>query len=172
MSAEENKALVRYFFEARTKADLNALEEMIAPDFVSHGMLPGQQPGREGLKRAIAESSAAFSNRRRFIEEQVAEGDKVVTRYSVHLTHDRGEYMGVAPTGREEEFKAIAIHRIEGGKIAEEWGVGTSGAELMGQRLEQERISRRRYARANESSMSYRWLEASSKPHSLRRCLS
>jgi serine phosphatase RsbU (regulator of sigma subunit)/predicted ester cyclase len=145
MSAEEkNKALVRRFFEARTKADLNAIEEMMTPDFVSHGMLPGQQPGREGLKRAIAEASAAFSNRRRFIEEQVAEGDLVVTRYSVHLTHDRGEYMGVAPTGREVEFKAIAIHRIEGGKIAEEWGAGTSGAELMGQRLEQERIERER----------------------------
>jgi serine phosphatase RsbU (regulator of sigma subunit) len=52
--------------------------------------------------------------------------------------------MGVAPTGREVEFKAIAIHRIEGGKIAEEWGAGTSGAELMGQRLEQERIERER----------------------------
>ena len=128
MSAEEkNKALVRRFFEARTEANLNAIEEMMAPDFVSHGMLPGQQPGREGLKRAIAETSGAFSNRRRFIEEQVAEGDKVVSRYSVHVTHDRGEYMGVAPTGREEEFKAIAIHRIEGGKIAEEWGLGTTG---------------------------------------------
>ncbi len=145
MSAEEtNKALVRRFFEARLKADLNAIEEMLAPGFVSHGFLPGQQPGREGFKRAIAESHAAFSNRRRFIEEQVAEGDLVVTRYSVHLTHDRGEYMGVAPTGREVEFKAIVIHRIEGGKIAEEWGTATSGAELMGQRLEQERIERER----------------------------
>src|SRR5215210_6840824 len=93
MSAEENKDLVRRFFEARTKADLSAIEEMMAPDFISHGMLPGQQPGREGLKRAIGEVSGAFSNRRRFIEDQVAEGEKVVTRYSVHLTHDRGEYM-------------------------------------------------------------------------------
>jgi serine phosphatase RsbU (regulator of sigma subunit)/predicted ester cyclase len=117
---------------------------LMAPDFVSHGLLPGQQPGREGLKRAIAETSAVFSNRRRFIEEQLAEGDKVVTRYSVRATHDRGEYMGVAPTGREEEFKAIAIHRIEGGKIAEEWGATTTGSELMGQRLEQERIERER----------------------------
>jgi len=52
--------------------------------------------------------------------------------------------MGVAPTGREVQFKVIAIHRIEGGKIAEEWGAATAGAELMGQRLEQERIERER----------------------------
>src|SRR5215210_2818847 len=144
MSAEENKDLVRRFFEARIKADLNALEEMMAPDFISHGMFPGQQPGHEGFKRAIVEVSAAFSDRRFVIEDQLVAGDKVVSRYSVHVTQDRGEYMGVAPTGREVEFKVIAIHRIEGGKIAEEWGAGTSGAELMGQRLEQERIERER----------------------------
>jgi serine phosphatase RsbU (regulator of sigma subunit) len=130
--------------EARAKADLNAIEEMMAPDFISHGLLPGQQPGREGLKRTIAEISATFSNRRRFIEDQVAEGDKVVTRYTLRATHDRKEIMGVAPTGREVTFKAIVIHRISGGKIAEEWGAGTSISELMGQRLEQERIERER----------------------------
>jgi hypothetical protein len=53
--AEENKALVRRFMEARAKADLNAIEEMMAPDFISHGLHPGQQPGRECLKRTIAE---------------------------------------------------------------------------------------------------------------------
>jgi ketosteroid isomerase-like protein len=67
--AEENKALVRHIMEARAKADLDAIEEMMAPDFISHGLLPGQQPGREGLKRTIAEIAAAFSNRRRFIED-------------------------------------------------------------------------------------------------------
>ncbi len=142
ISAEENKALVRRFMEARAKADLNAIEEMMAPDFISHGLLPGQQPGREGLKRTIAEIAATFSNRRRFIEDQVAEGDKVVTRYTLLATHDRKEIMGVAPTGREVTYKAIVIHRISGGKIAEEWGLTTSESELMGQRLEQERIER------------------------------
>ena len=140
--AEENKALVRRFMEARAKADLNAIEEMMAPNFISHGLLPGQQPGREGLKRWIAEIAATFSNRRRFIEDQVAEGDKVVTRYTLRATHDRRELMGVAPTGREVSYKAIVIHRISGGKIAEEWGLTTSESELMGQRLEQERIER------------------------------
>ena len=140
--AEENKALVRRFMEARAKADLNAIEEMMAPNFISHDFIPGQQPGREGLKRTIAEIAATFSNRRRFIEDQVAEGDKVVTRYTLRATHDRRELMGVAPTGREVSYKAIVIHRISGGKIAEEWGLTTSESELMGQRLEQERIER------------------------------
>ena len=140
--AEENKALVRRFMEARAKADLNAIEEMMAPNFISHGFIRGQQPGREGLKRWIAEIAATFSNRRRFIEDQVAEGEKVVTRYTLRATHDRRELMGVAPTGREVSYKAIVIHRISGGKIAEEWGLTTSESELMGQRLEQERIER------------------------------
>jgi serine phosphatase RsbU (regulator of sigma subunit)/predicted ester cyclase len=142
--AERNKALARRFMEARAKADLNAIEEMMAPNFISHGLLPGQQPGREGLKRSIAEIAATFSNRRRFIEDQVAEGDKVVTRYTLRATHDRKEIMGVAPTGREVTYKAIVIHRISGGKIAEEWGAGTSISELMGQRLEQEERERER----------------------------
>ena len=140
--AEQNKALVRRFMEARAKADLNAIEEMMAPNFISHDFFPSQQPGREGLKRRIAEIAATFSNRRRFIEDQVAEGDKVVTRYTLRATHDRRELMGVAPTGREVSYKAIVIHRISGGKIAEEWGLTTSESELMGQRLEQERIER------------------------------
>jgi serine phosphatase RsbU (regulator of sigma subunit)/predicted ester cyclase len=139
---EKNKALARRFMEARAKADLNAIEEMMTPDFISHGLLPGQQPGREGLKRSIAEIAATFSNRRRFIEDQVAEGDKVVTRYTLRATHDRKEIMGVAPTGREVSYKAIVIHRISGGKIAEEWGAGTSISELLGQRLEQEERER------------------------------
>jgi serine phosphatase RsbU (regulator of sigma subunit)/ketosteroid isomerase-like protein len=140
--AEENKTLVRRFMEARAKADLNAIEEMMAPNFISHDFFPSQQPGREGLKRRIAAIAATFSNRRRFIEDQVAEGDKVVTRYTLRATHDRRELMGVAPTGREVSYKAIVIHRISGGKIAEEWGLTTSESELMGQRLEQERIER------------------------------
>jgi predicted ester cyclase len=134
VSAEQNKALVRCFFEAHEgEADLDALDKMLAPDFVSHTKtVPGQQPGREGYKQAIAELSATFSNTRHFIEEQVAEGEKVVTRLIVPATHDRREFLGVAPTGREVAYKAIAIHRIVGGKIAEEWGLGTTSLKLRG----------------------------------------
>ena len=145
MSAEQNKALVRRFFEARVKTDLEALDKMLAPDFVSHTkLLPGLQPDREGYKRTIAEFSATFSNRRFLVEEQVAEADRVVTRFTVHVTHDRKEVLGVAPTGREATYKTIFIHRISGGKIAEERSLGTWVPKLMGQRLEQEERERER----------------------------
>ncbi len=145
MSAEQNKALVRRFLEARVETDLDAVDEILAPDFVCHfKLVPGQQPGREGLKQALAELNAAMSNRRLIVEGQVAEGEEVWTRFTVRSTHDRGELMGVAPTGRELSSRSIEIHRIEEGKIVEVWGVGTAGLKLRGQRLEQERIKRER----------------------------
>jgi ketosteroid isomerase-like protein len=89
MSAEQNKALVRRFFEAHEgKADLNALDKMLAPDFVSHvRRIPGQQPDREGYKWAIAEYSAAFSDRRFLVQQQVAEGDTVGSYPAQHVRH-------------------------------------------------------------------------------------
>jgi serine phosphatase RsbU (regulator of sigma subunit)/predicted ester cyclase len=142
MSVEENKALVRRFLEARTKADLDAMEEMMAPDFVSRPRLPGQPADRESYKRQVAEYVGAFSGVHLIIEEQVAERDTVVSRISGHGTHDRRELLGAAPTGREVTSIAILIHRVSGDKITEEWGAGTGISELMGQRLEQERIER------------------------------
>jgi serine phosphatase RsbU (regulator of sigma subunit)/predicted ester cyclase len=146
MSAEENMALARRFMEARVvKRDLDAVDEMLAPDFVNQNkLLPGQEPGREDYLRGIAAFHAALSPGRLIIEDQVAGGDKVVTRFVVHSTHDRGELMGVAPTGRVLTNRAIVIHRIVAGKIAEEWGMGTIGATLRKQRLEQEIRERER----------------------------
>src|SRR3712207_1844388 len=146
MSAEENMTLARRFMEARVKGDLDALDEMMTPDYVSHAkLLPDQQPDREGEKWVAAQFAAAFSNRRLLVEDQVAGDDKVVTRFIVHTTHDRGELMGVAPSGRELTNRAIVIHRVVEGKIAEEWGLGTLGSKLRGQRLEHERIERERF---------------------------
>jgi len=144
MSAEENKALVRRFMETRARADLNAIEGMLAPGFISHGPRPGYQPDREGYMRQVAEFVTAFSDVRFVIEDQVAQDDKVVSRISGRGTYDRKEIMSVAPTGREVSSMAIFIHRISGGKIAEEWGTGTGGSNIMGLRLEQERIARER----------------------------
>src|SRR5215213_142187 len=83
-----------------------------------------------------------FSKRRFTVEEQLAEAEKVVTRFSVHATHDRKAFLGVAPTGRETTYKTIFIHRIEGGKIVEERSLGTVVPRIMGQRLEQEERER------------------------------
>ena len=129
-SSEENMALARRFLEARGKADLDAMEQMMAPDFVDHTLAPGQQLDRESYKRSVAEYVSAFSNIHILIEDQVAGGEKVVTRFVGRSTHDRGELMGVAPTGMELTNRVIVIHRIVEGKIAEEWGVGTSIQEL------------------------------------------
>jgi serine phosphatase RsbU (regulator of sigma subunit)/ketosteroid isomerase-like protein len=141
---EKNKASVRRFLEAQAKGNLNVIDEVLTPHFVDHDRLPGQAPDREGYKRAIAEYHAAFSNVRFLVEDQVAEGEKVVTRFIVRATHDLGELMGVAPTGTEVTYKAMTIHRIVGGKIVEEWAEGSNISAVMEQRLEQERIERER----------------------------
>jgi serine phosphatase RsbU (regulator of sigma subunit)/predicted ester cyclase len=141
---EENKALVRRFFEAQGKGDLDALEELLAPDFVDHSLLPDQDPGREGYIRAAAEDHAAHSDIRYIIEEQIAEGDKVMSRFIIRRIHDRGEFLGVAPTGMERKTTAIVIHRISGSKIVEERSESTGVLEATRRRLEQERIERER----------------------------
>jgi serine phosphatase RsbU (regulator of sigma subunit)/predicted ester cyclase len=146
MSAEENMALARRFMEARVKGDLEAVDEMMAPDFVSRtSLLSVQEPDREGVKWVTAQLAAAVSNASVHFEDQVAQGDKVVTRFSAHASHDRGELMGVAPSGREITFMPIFIHRIEGGKIAEEWAASRGLSEILRtQRLEQEISERER----------------------------
>jgi serine phosphatase RsbU (regulator of sigma subunit)/predicted ester cyclase len=144
VSVEENMALARRFFEARVKTDLDALDKMLAPDFVSHTAAPGQQLDRESYMRHAAESVSAFSDVRFVMEDQVAAGDKVVSRIIGRGTHVRSELLGTTPTGTEIASIAIFIHRISEGKISEEWGAGTGRSELLGQRLEQEIRERER----------------------------
>jgi serine phosphatase RsbU (regulator of sigma subunit)/predicted ester cyclase len=144
MSVEENKALVRRFLEAHAKGDAAVVGELLAPDFVNHNLIPGQQAGREGYLRAFIGYHAAYSHTRYVIEKQIAEGDEVVTSFSASATHDRGEYMGLAPTGNEFKALLVFIHRIVGGKITDEWSQGSGLAELMEQRLEQEMRERER----------------------------
>jgi serine phosphatase RsbU (regulator of sigma subunit)/predicted ester cyclase len=146
MSSEEefNKALVRRFLEAHAKGDLNTMEEMLAPDFVDHNLLPGQRPGREGYLRAHTEYHAAYSDTRYVIDKQLAEGDEVVTTFAASAIHDRGEWMGLVPTGKEFKALLILIHRIVGGKITDEWTQGSGLAEHTQQRLDQEMRERER----------------------------
>src|SRR5829696_3733732 len=144
MSAQRNKALVRRFLEAHAKGDLDTLDEMLAPDFVDHNLLPGQRPGREGYLRGLTEYHGAYSHTRYVIDTQLAEGEEVVTTFAVSSTHDRGEWMGLVPTGKQFEALLVLIHRIVGGKIADEWSQGSGLAELTQQRLEQEMRERER----------------------------
>lgn len=119
--SEQNKALIRYWIEEIKKGNLDVTDEVLAPDFVDHSLLPGQKPDREGYKRGLSEDHAAFSNLDITIEDQIAEGDKVVTRLTWRGTHNRGKFMGKASTGRKVEATAIFVHRIAGDKVKEEW---------------------------------------------------
>jgi serine phosphatase RsbU (regulator of sigma subunit) len=147
-SAEENKALVRRLYEVQTMGDLDALRELLAPDFVDHGITPGEEDsGPEGYIRWTDAIHYAYSDVRYIIEDQMAaEGDRVVSHVRIRRTHDRGEFAGFAPTGKEYVVEGIVIHRIEGGKIAEEWSEGgyVTPAELAQARLEQEIRERER----------------------------
>jgi predicted ester cyclase len=123
--SEENKALVRRLIKEVEKGTPDTIEEVIdevlAPDFVDHDLRPDQEPDRESYKRDLSEDRAALSNLDITIEDQIAEGDKVVTRLTWRGTHDRGKVMGRAPTGKKIEVTAIFIHRIVEGKVKEEW---------------------------------------------------
>src|SRR5215203_2314889 len=75
---EQHKGLVRRFYEARTKGDLDTLRELLAPGILDHNPRPGQEPGREGLLRAVAEDHAAYSDLQYVVVEQMAaEGERV-----------------------------------------------------------------------------------------------
>src|SRR5215208_7380748 len=91
VSAEENLALVRRFFEAQGEGDLDALDQILAENFVDRSLLPSEDPDREGYKRSVAEDHAAFSELRYIIEDQVATDDKVVSRLTIRRVHDRGD---------------------------------------------------------------------------------
>ena len=144
LEEEKNKALVRRFWEAVARGDIDAIDELLAADFVDHSTLAGQEPGREGYKQQVAEQHAALSDVRSTIEDQVAKGDKVVTRVTWRSIHDRGEYFGLMPRDKEVVVTAMAMHRIEGGKIAEEWSEDNGSAEVAEAHLEQEIRDRER----------------------------
>jgi predicted ester cyclase len=101
MSAEQNMALARRFLKAFANADLDTLDELLAPEFINHSLLPGQDPGREGYILSAAEQHAGFSDIRYIIEYQATDGDMVITRLTIRAVHDRGSVFGVGPTGRE-----------------------------------------------------------------------
>ena len=119
--SEENKAVSRRFFEIFAEGDLDALDEVMAPDAVDHDPYnPHANEGLEGAKKTIAMYREAFPDVSFEVEDQVAEGDKVATRWVGTGTHE-GTLMGVEPTGKRSSTAGIAIDRIENGKIVESW---------------------------------------------------
>ena len=121
MSAEENKAIARRGYQAINQKNLDALDEVVAPDMTEHDPAPGQAPGLEGVKQYFSSLHAAFPDVQMDVEEMIAEADKVVARVSVSGTQ-RGEFMGIAPTGNRVAITGIDILRVADGKIVEHWG--------------------------------------------------
>jgi steroid delta-isomerase-like uncharacterized protein len=120
MSAEENKALARRAWEIVSQDDLDRIEEVYAPDLVWHE--PDQEVrGIEEGKQYVSEALTAFPDAQVSVEDVIAEGDKVVTRYTIRATHQGVTEEYGPPTGKRVELKGITIHRIEGGKIVDEW---------------------------------------------------
>src|ERR1043166_10230122 len=121
MSPEENKALVRRFYAEIDKGNLDAMDELVAEDYLDHNPppFPGLKPGREGLKQAFKIFWEATPGYRR-IEDQIAEGDKGVTRLTSFGKHE-GDLPGAPRTGNDMEMTSITIHRIANGKLVEKW---------------------------------------------------
>jgi steroid delta-isomerase-like uncharacterized protein len=122
MSAEENKALARRFADdIMNPGNVDAVDEIYAPNYVSHDpTMPEDVRGVEGAKEFYNMYISAFPDTEITIEDQVSEGDKVVTRWTARGTH-QGELMGVPPSGNRVEVAGVTISRIEGGKIVEDW---------------------------------------------------
>jgi steroid delta-isomerase-like uncharacterized protein len=117
MTLEENKAIVRRLYEAFNKQDLAQLDKLIASGYVDH---PRQFRGLKSYKQHLTMFYKSFPDSNETLEDIIAEGDKVCTRLKGTATH-KGEYRGLAPTGKKITWEAVSIWRIVDGKITEMW---------------------------------------------------
>ena len=125
MSTESNKAVARRFLEeVFGQGKLAVADEIVALDHVDRGpgTLPGLPHGPEGSKMLVMVYRNAIPDIHFTIDEQIAEGDKVVTRWTGHGTH-KGELAGIPATGKSATVTGIGVDRIVNGKIVESWGL-------------------------------------------------
>lgn len=118
-----NRALIARYFAIWNDPGLTRLDELaeiVTPEFVDHAAGPDEQAGLAGLRETFVRWRAAFPDVVATIEDQIAEGDRVVTRWTLRGTH-AGVYDGIPPSGRAVVLSAVSIDRVAGGKITEEW---------------------------------------------------
>jgi steroid delta-isomerase-like uncharacterized protein len=122
MSADDNKALVRRFYEdAWNKHNPAVVDEIYAADFVDRSPdIPGIPHTRDGLKQFLVMYLRAYPDANIRIEDQLAEGDRVVTRWTGRGTQT-GELMGMPPGGKSVAVAGVQIDRFAGGRIVESW---------------------------------------------------
>ena len=123
MTAEHNKDLVRRFVKA-TQSDHNlaAVDEYLSPDFVDHSVPPGLPPTREGVKLQFGMFLAALPDLTAIVHDQVADGEKVVTRKTLRGTH-QGNLLGIPPSGKTVDIEVIDILRVRDGRITDHWNL-------------------------------------------------
>jgi predicted ester cyclase len=121
MSVEHNKALIcRLYDEALNKGNLAVVDEIVAPNYVRHGLAPGVPPGPESTKLVFAAMRTAFPDLHTTVEPMVGEADKVAAQLTHTGTH-KGEFRGIAPTGKQVTVTTIGIYRFAGNKLEESW---------------------------------------------------
>ena len=120
MTTTANKALVtRYYDEVLNQRNLAALDDLLAPDFASW-LSDGTRLGRAEYRDAVLASHEAFPDLVVEVLDQLAEGDKVATRWRAAGTH-RGPFAGIPATGRPVTITAMHLHRVADGKLTEHW---------------------------------------------------
>jgi steroid delta-isomerase-like uncharacterized protein len=120
--SEENKAIVRNAMEqVWHHGNLDAVDEYYAEELVNHTAPANLPPGRDGFKMLVSTTASAIGDPRLIIEDQVAEEDKVATRWSLKGQHI-GDLAGIPATGKQITLRGIVVARLTGGRIAEIWG--------------------------------------------------
>jgi steroid delta-isomerase-like uncharacterized protein len=120
--SEQNKATARRMFEEiLSQGNLDAVEEVFAADYHDHDHANEVDTrGQDGVAQEIAGYRSAFPDLQVTVEDQLAEGDRVATRWTTRGTH-QGELSGIEPTGNRIEITGTTIHRFTDGKIQEAW---------------------------------------------------
>ncbi|MFZ5893918.1 MAG: ester cyclase [Myxococcota bacterium] len=121
-TAENRAAYERFCEEVLQRGNLDAIDELVDVDVVSHSPFPGQAPGRAGLKAAFTMFRAAFPALEVEVRDIIAGDDKVVGYFHVS-GEQRGEFMGIPPTGKRISYDEMVIVRLRNGKIVEHWSV-------------------------------------------------
>jgi predicted ester cyclase len=122
MTLNETQRLGRSIVDAINAGDLAAVDAVLAADYVDRDPFPGTTPDREGFKQGLTKFRTAFPDFRYAIEDEIVVGDRLVHRLTAKGTQ-KGEFMGIAATGRQATWSEIHIGRIVSGKIVEHWGV-------------------------------------------------